>query len=168
MIAFVFPGQGAQKVGMGKALADAFPMCRETFAEADAALGEPLSRLCFEGPEDRLLLTENTQPAILAVSVAACRLLESRGIRARVRRRPQPRRVFGARRGRYAILRGRAADGAAPRAVHAGGGAGRRRRDGRDPRPRRAGVVRRVRRRRAPSCRAGSSRRRISMPRVRS
>jgi len=65
---------------MGKALADAFPMCRATFAEADEALGEPLSRLIFEGPEDQLLLTENTQPAILAVSTAACRLLESRGV----------------------------------------------------------------------------------------
>ncbi len=82
MIAFVFPGQGAQKVGMGKALADEFAVCRETFAEADAALGEPLSQLCFEGPEDRLLLTENTQPSILAVSVAAARLATSRGIRA--------------------------------------------------------------------------------------
>jgi [acyl-carrier-protein] S-malonyltransferase len=65
---------------MGKALADAFPICRDTFAEADAALGEPLSRLCFEGPEDRLTLTENTQPAILAVSIAAYRLLQSKGI----------------------------------------------------------------------------------------
>ena len=65
---------------MGKALADAFPICRETFAEADAALGEPLSRLIFEGPEDQLTLTENTQPAILAVSIAACRLLASRGL----------------------------------------------------------------------------------------
>lgn len=65
---------------MGKALADAFPMCRDTFVEADEALGEPLSRLIFEGPEDRLMLTENTQPAILAVSTAACRLLESRGL----------------------------------------------------------------------------------------
>jgi [acyl-carrier-protein] S-malonyltransferase len=82
MIAFVFPGQGAQKVGMGKALAEAFPICRETFEEADTALGEPLSRLCFEGPEDRLLLTENTQPAILAVSVAAARLVASQGIHA--------------------------------------------------------------------------------------
>ena len=82
MIAFVFPGQGAQKVGMGKALAAAFPVCRETFEEADAALGEALSTLCFEGPEDRLQLTENTQPAILAVSVAACRLAESTGVRA--------------------------------------------------------------------------------------
>lgn len=82
MIAFVFPGQGAQNVGMGKALADRFPICRDTFQEADAALGEPLSRLCFEGPEDRLLLTENTQPAILAVSVAAWRLIDAEGIRA--------------------------------------------------------------------------------------
>lgn len=65
---------------MGKALADAHPICRETFEEADAALGEPLSRLCFEGPEDQLTLTENTQPAILAVSVAACRLVVSLGI----------------------------------------------------------------------------------------
>jgi [acyl-carrier-protein] S-malonyltransferase len=80
VIAFIFPGQGSQKVGMGKALADAFPICRQTFDEADAALGEPLSAIAFEGPEDRLMLTENTQPAILAVSTAACRLLTSRGI----------------------------------------------------------------------------------------
>jgi len=64
---------------MGKALAEAFPICAETFAEADRALGEPLSRLCFEGPDDQLRLTENTQPAILTVSIAAYRLLESRG-----------------------------------------------------------------------------------------
>jgi [acyl-carrier-protein] S-malonyltransferase len=81
VIAFVFPGQGSQKVGMGKALADAHPICRETFEEADAALGEPLSRVIFEGPDDQLTLTENTQPAILAVSIAAFRLLESRGLR---------------------------------------------------------------------------------------
>ncbi|HET7609551.1 MAG TPA: ACP S-malonyltransferase, partial [Gammaproteobacteria bacterium] len=80
MIAFVFPGQGAQKVGMGKALADAFDICRETFAEADAALGEPLSALCYDGPDDRLMLTENTQPAILAMSTAVARLVKSRGI----------------------------------------------------------------------------------------
>ena len=80
MIAFVFPGQGAQKVGMGRALADAFPICRDTFAEADAALGEPLSTLCFEGPDERLMLTENTQPAILAVSTAVARLAVSRGL----------------------------------------------------------------------------------------
>jgi [acyl-carrier-protein] S-malonyltransferase len=66
---------------MGQALADAFPICRQTFDEADDALGEPLSRLCFEGPDDRLVLTENTQPAILAVSVAAARLLAERGWR---------------------------------------------------------------------------------------
>jgi len=79
VIAFVFPGQGSQKVGMGRALADAFPICRETFEEADAALGEPLSRTIFEGPEDRLMLTEHAQPAILTVSVAAARLLVLRG-----------------------------------------------------------------------------------------
>jgi [acyl-carrier-protein] S-malonyltransferase len=82
MMAFVFPGQGAQKVGMGKTLADKFPICRAAFDEADATLGEPLSALCFDGPEDRLLLTENTQPAILAMSVAVCRLVESRGLSA--------------------------------------------------------------------------------------
>src|SRR5947209_3104487 len=65
---------------MGQALANAFVVCRESMAEADAALGEPLSRLCFEGPEDQLTLTENTQPAILAVSIAAYRLLVSRGV----------------------------------------------------------------------------------------
>jgi [acyl-carrier-protein] S-malonyltransferase len=81
VIAFLFPGQGSQRVGMGKALAETFPICREAFEEADRALGEPLSRLCFEGPDDQLVLTENTQPAILTVSVAAYRLLESRGYR---------------------------------------------------------------------------------------
>ena len=82
MIAFVFPGQGAQTVGMGKALAKSFSICRDAFEEADAALGESMSGLCFEGPADKLLLTENTQPAILAVSVAVWRLAESRGLRA--------------------------------------------------------------------------------------
>jgi len=80
MIAFVFPGQGAQRVGMGKSLADAFAICRDTFAEADGALGDSLSALCFEGPDDRLMLTENTQPAILAMSTAVARLVKSRGI----------------------------------------------------------------------------------------
>jgi [acyl-carrier-protein] S-malonyltransferase len=80
VIAFLFPGQGSQEVGMGKALADAFPIVLETMAEADAALGEDLSGLCFNGPADALVLTENTQPAILAVSVACYRLLASRGV----------------------------------------------------------------------------------------
>jgi [acyl-carrier-protein] S-malonyltransferase len=80
VIAFIFPGQGSQRIGMGKALAGAFPLARATFDEADATLGESLSSLIFEGPEDQLTLTENTQPAILAVSTAACRLLTSRGI----------------------------------------------------------------------------------------
>jgi [acyl-carrier-protein] S-malonyltransferase len=80
MIAFLFPGQGAQKVGMGRSLADRFSICRDTLAEADAALGEPLSTLCFEGPDDKLMLTENAQPAILAISTAVARLAVSRGI----------------------------------------------------------------------------------------
>ena len=81
MIAFIFPGQGSQRVGMGQAFAAAEPIVRDTFAEADAALGAPLSRLCFEGPESELTLTENTQPAILTVSVAIARVLEARGWR---------------------------------------------------------------------------------------
>jgi [acyl-carrier-protein] S-malonyltransferase len=82
MLAFIFPGQGAQKVGMGKALFEEFAICRETFQQADEALGYALSRLCFEGPEDQLLLTENAQPAILATSVAAWRALDSEGVTA--------------------------------------------------------------------------------------
>jgi [acyl-carrier-protein] S-malonyltransferase len=83
MIAFIFPGQGSQKVGMGKALAQAFPEAQAAFAEADAAFGGAgsLTRLCFEGPDDQLMLTEHTQPAILATSVAAARVLEARGVR---------------------------------------------------------------------------------------
>lgn len=81
MIACVFPGQGAQTVGMGRALAEAFPVCRDTFAEADAALGFALSDVIFNGPAEQLTLTAITQPAILTMSVAAFRLLESRGLR---------------------------------------------------------------------------------------
>jgi [acyl-carrier-protein] S-malonyltransferase len=80
-IAWVFPGQGSQKVGMGRALHDAFPEARAVFEEADDALAFPLSRLVFEGPEDELQLTANTQPAILATSVAAARVLSARGLR---------------------------------------------------------------------------------------
>jgi len=77
-IALIFPGQGSQVVGMGKELAERYPEARETFEEADHALGYKLSQLCFEGPEDQLRLTEITQPAILATSVAALRVLQSR------------------------------------------------------------------------------------------
>ncbi|MGA2769269.1 MAG: ACP S-malonyltransferase [Bryobacteraceae bacterium] len=78
-IAFLFPGQGSQFAGMGKALADAYAAARRIFEEADEAAGFPLSRLCFEGPEDRLKLTENTQPALLTVSMAAFEVLQERG-----------------------------------------------------------------------------------------
>jgi len=77
-IAFLFPGQGSQSVGMGKDLSEKYPIARQTFAEADEALGYKLSQRCFEGPEDQLRLTEITQPAILTVSVAALRVLETR------------------------------------------------------------------------------------------
>jgi [acyl-carrier-protein] S-malonyltransferase len=80
-VAFVFPGQGSQRVGMGRELAEAFPESRAVFDEAEAALGFSLSRLCFEGPEEELQLTANTQPAILAASVAALRPLVARGVR---------------------------------------------------------------------------------------
>jgi len=77
-IAFIFPGQGSQAVGMGRELADKFPVARQTFEEADEALGYRLSQVCFDGPEEQLRLTEITQPAILTVSVAALRVLEGR------------------------------------------------------------------------------------------
>jgi [acyl-carrier-protein] S-malonyltransferase len=76
MRAFLFPGQGSQKIGMGRALQEAFPEARAVFEEADAVLGRSLSRLCFEGPEAELALTANAQPAILTTSVAALRVLE--------------------------------------------------------------------------------------------
>ena len=76
MIAFIFPGQGSQYAGMGKDLAANFAAARNVFAEADDALGFDLSRLCYEGPEEDLKLTTNTQPAILATSIAALRVLQ--------------------------------------------------------------------------------------------
>jgi len=79
-IAFLLPGQGSQAVGMGRELAAQFPVAAQTFAEADAALGFAISKLCFEGPEDELRLTENTQPAILTASVAAARVLAAHGV----------------------------------------------------------------------------------------
>jgi len=79
-IAFLFPGQGSQAVGMGKDLSEKYPVARQTFEEANDALGYKLSQLCFEGPEDQLRLTAITQPAILAVSVAAWRVLNGKGL----------------------------------------------------------------------------------------
>src|SRR5260221_13620278 len=75
--AFVFPGQGSQVVGMGKALADAFGPARAVFEEVDAALGEKLTKVVWEGPAETLTLTENAQPALMAVSLAAMRALEA-------------------------------------------------------------------------------------------
>jgi [acyl-carrier-protein] S-malonyltransferase len=97
VVAFVFPGQGSQSPGMGKDLAEKFPAARQVFEEADDALGFAISRLCFEGPAEDLQLTENTQPAILAVSVAAFRALESTGA-------PAPAFVAGHSLGEYSAL----------------------------------------------------------------
>jgi [acyl-carrier-protein] S-malonyltransferase len=80
-IAFLFPGQGSQAIGMGKELAEKYPIARRTFDEADEALGYKISKLCFEDPEDQLRLTEITQPAILTASVAAYRMLNEKGIK---------------------------------------------------------------------------------------
>ncbi|MBB4302220.1 [acyl-carrier-protein] S-malonyltransferase [Rhodobium orientis] len=79
-VAFTFPGQGSQAVGMGKALAEAFPEARAVFEEIDEALGENLTDIMWNGPEDRLTLTANAQPALMAVSLAAMRALEARGV----------------------------------------------------------------------------------------
>ena len=96
-VAFVFPGQGSQAPGMGKELAEKFPVARQVFEEADDALGFAISRLCFDGPAEDLQLTENTQPAILTVSVAAFRALQETGIGA-------PAFVAGHSLGEYSAL----------------------------------------------------------------
>ncbi len=114
-IAFLFPGQGSQAVGMGRELHSTFPEARVVFEEADEALGFPISKLCFEGPEDRLRLTAFTQPAIVTVSVAAERVLHARGV--------VPAVVAGHSLGEYAALvaAGVLAFADAVRAVHARG-----------------------------------------------
>lgn len=95
-IAFIFPGQGAQYAGMGQDLYDRYPEAREIFDAADRTLGFSLSSLCFTGPEQSLKLTQNTQPAILTVSVAACRVLQKKGL--------QPDYVAGHSLGEYSAL----------------------------------------------------------------
>lgn len=96
-MAYVFPGQGSQAVGMGKDLADNFPAAKQVFEEADDALEFPLSAMCFEGNEEDLQLTANTQPAILATSVAAFRAMEAEGF-------PTPAYVAGHSLGEYSAL----------------------------------------------------------------
>ena len=122
-VAFVFPGQGSQVVGMGKAVHDAFDVARATFAAADSALGESLSGLCFEGPTESLKLTANTQPALLTTAIALLRALDER-----------PDVVAGHSLGEYAanvaFVRACGAAGARTWRLHAGGGAGRAGRDG--------------------------------------
>ncbi|MFQ5778427.1 MAG: ACP S-malonyltransferase, partial [Terriglobia bacterium] len=95
-IAVLFPGQGSQRAGMGRELAARFPAARAVFEEADRALDFPLSRLCFEGPEEELKLTANTQPAILTCSIAAYRVLAENGL--------QPAYAAGHSLGEYSAL----------------------------------------------------------------
>ena len=96
MIGFIFPGQGSQVVGMCKDVCNSFPVAKKTFMEADEALGFSISKMCFEGPEDDLRLTYNTQPAILTVSVALTRVLAEQGIK--------PEIVAGHSLGEYSAL----------------------------------------------------------------
>jgi [acyl-carrier-protein] S-malonyltransferase len=96
-IAFVFPGQGSQSIGMGRSVAESFESARHVFAEADAELGFSLSSLCFEGPDDQLALTANTQPAILTASIAVLRAAQAAGC-------PSPDFVAGHSLGEYSAL----------------------------------------------------------------
>jgi len=96
-IAYIFPGQGSQAIGMGKELYDNFPEAKQVFEEADEALGFSLSNLCFSGDETELQLTANTQPAILTTSIAAFRVIEKEGL-------PQPQFVAGHSLGEYSAL----------------------------------------------------------------
>lgn len=97
MLAYIFPGQGSQYAGMGKDLAEKFPAAKQVFKEADEALGFALSELCFNGPAEQLQLTENTQPAILTVSIATLRTMQAEGF-------AQPRFVAGHSLGEYSAL----------------------------------------------------------------
>ncbi len=96
-IAYIFPGQGSQTVGMGKDLFDNFPAAKQVFLEADEALGFSLSDMCFSGTDEDLALTANTQPAILTTSIAAYRAMESEGF-------PKPDFVCGHSLGEYSAL----------------------------------------------------------------
>ena len=111
-ITLLFPGQGSQSVGMGKELAERYPLARQTFEEADEALGMKLFQLCCEGPEDQLRLTQNTQPAILAASVAAWRVFSEQGV--------TPAFLAGHSLGEYSahVAAGTISFGDAVRAVH--------------------------------------------------
>ncbi len=132
-LAFLFPGQGSQIVGMGKELASNHEVARRTFEEADEALGYALSTLCYEGPEEKLRLTEITQPAILTVSTAAARVLAEAGI--------APSFAAGHSLGEYSahVAAGThslcrcGSHRAQSRPIHAGGGAGRGWSNGRHP-----------------------------------
>ena len=130
-VAFMFPGQASQYPGMGKELADTYPAAKSVFDEADKALGFSISKMCFEGSEEDLKLTDNTQPAILTCSVATYRVLEEKGL--------APDFVVGHSLGEYSALVAdwraeicrRRTPGAQARHLHAGSGARRQRRHGR-------------------------------------